>query len=100
MTVDQALQKIHDEGVSVSPVRNISPGAAQDGMVVQTEYGDGIRILEFQNPASASMEVSRKSSNGSAPFFYRSGNIMAAVHLDNDSRVAEALGAAFGEREN
>jgi hypothetical protein len=45
------------------------------------------------------MEVSRKSSNGSAPFFYRSGNIMV-VHLDNDGRVAEALEAAFGEREN
>lgn len=100
MTVNQALQEIRNEGMRVSPIRSISPGAARDGVFAETEYGDNIRILEFPNASSASMEISRKSSSaGSAPFFYRSGNIMV-VHLDNDNRVGRALEAAFGEMEN
>lgn len=98
MTVNEVLQKIRDQGMVVSPVRSASGGFAQDGMIAETEYGDRIRIFEFQNTASASMEVSRRSSSaGSAPYFYQKGNIMV-VHRGNDDRVAKVLEAVFGPK--
>jgi hypothetical protein len=99
LTVNEALTRIQGQGLSVSPLRSLSPGFAQDGLLADTEYGDQIRIIEFQNAASASMQVSRKgSSAGSSPFFYQKGNIMV-VHLGNDSRVADALKAVLGPKE-
>jgi hypothetical protein len=99
LTVNEALTQIQGQGLSVSPLRSLSPGFAQDGLLAETEYGDRIRIVEFQNTSSASMQVSRKSSSaGSSPFFYQKGNIMV-VHLGNDSRVEDALEAVLGPKE-
>jgi hypothetical protein len=98
MNVNEAMNRIQKQGLRVSPLQTLSPNFAQDGLLAETEYGDQIRIVEFQNTSSASMEVSRKgSSAGSSPFYYQKGNIMI-VHLGNDSRVASALEAVFGPK--
>jgi hypothetical protein len=98
MNVNEAMNRIQKQGVRMSPLRSLSPNVAQDGLLAETEYGDQIRIIEFQNASSASMQVSRKSSSaGSSPFFYQKGNIMV-VHLGNDSRVANALETVFGPK--
>jgi hypothetical protein len=74
-------------------------GEAETLTVNEALTGDRIRIVEFQNTSSASMQVSRKSSSaGSSPFFYQKGNIMV-VHLGNDSRVEDALEAVLGPKE-
>lgn len=98
LTVNEMMSRLRQEGMNVSPVRNLSPNFAQDGILVETEYGDRVRIFEFPNSASASMTVSRKSSSaGSAPFYYQKGNIMA-VHLGSDARVSKALSAILGSQ--
>ena len=98
LTVNEMMTRLRQEGMNVSPVRNLSPNFAQDGILVDTEYGDRVRIFEFQNSASAAMTVSRKSSSaGSAPFYYQSGNIMA-VHLGSDSRVSKVLESILGSK--
>jgi len=98
MNVNETMDRIRKVGLQVTPIRSISPNFAQDGMLADTEYGDRIRIIEFQNTSNASMEVSRKSSSaGSSPYYYQKGNIMV-VHLGNDSRVASALEEVFGPK--
>lgn len=98
LTVNEMMSRLRQEGMNVSPVRNLSPNFAQDGILIDTEYGDQVRIFEFQNSASAAMTVSRKSSSaGSAPFYYQSGNIMA-VHLGSDDRVSKVLSSILGSK--
>lgn len=98
LSVNQAMNRLKKEGLNVSPVRSLSPGFAQDGILAETGYGDRIRIIEFQNTSNASMEVSRKSSSaGSSPYYYQKGNIMV-VHLGNNSEVVSALEAVFGAK--
>jgi hypothetical protein len=98
LTVNEMMSRLRQEGMNVSPVRNLSPNFAQDGLLVDTEYGDRMRIFEFQNSASAAMTVSRKgSSAGSAPFYYQKGNVMA-VHLGTDARVSEVLSSILGSK--
>ena len=98
MNVNETMDRIRKVGLQVTPIRSISPNFARDGMLADTEYGDRIRIIEFQNTSNASMEVSRKSSSaGSSPYYYQKGNIMV-VHLGNDSRVASALEEVFGPK--
>ena len=99
MNVNEAMERMRQEGLELTPIRALSPNFAQDGMLADTGYGDRIRILEFQNISNASMEVSRKSSSaGSSPYFYQKGNVMV-VHLGNNSQVENALEAAFGSKE-
>lgn len=98
LTVNEMTNRLEQQGLRLSPIRSLSPGFAQDGLLVSTDRGDRIRIFEFQNAASASMEVSRKSSSaGSAPYYYQNGNIMA-VHLGNDPEVGDALEAVLGSK--
>lgn len=98
VNVNETMNRIRQAGLQVTPIRSISPNFAQDGMLADTEYGDRIRIIEFQNTSNASMEVSRKSSSaGSSPYYYQKGNIMV-VHLGNDSRVASVLEEVFGPK--
>lgn len=95
MTINEVIELLRKEGLTVTPGRQLSPNFAQEGLVLNTGVGDNIRVLEFSNSNSAAMTISRKSpSAGSAPFFYQRGNIML-VHTGNNSKVQQALESQF-----
>jgi hypothetical protein len=100
MTIDQFIQELQNQGLSVSPGRRISRDQfAAEGLRLETESGDVVEVFNYQSATSASMQMNRvSSSSGTAPFFYQQGNIVA-VHRGTDAQVETALEAVLGPKE-
>lgn len=95
MTVNDVIESLRQEGLNVSPGRQLSSDFARDGIVLNAGVGDNIRVYEFTSSNAVAMELSRKSpSAGSPPFYYKKGNIML-VHAGNSPEVEKTLRSLY-----
>ena len=99
MTVDQFMQRLESQGLSVSSAGRVSRGGfAREGLRLRTGRGDNVLVFDYQNATSASMQINQtSSSSGTPPFFYQKGNIVA-VHQGTDAQVEAALEAVLGPK--
>lgn len=95
MEVNEVIEMLRAEGLSVTPGRSLSTEFGRDGLSLKTDKGETLRVYEFQSSGAASMELSRKNpSAGSAPFYYQKGNIVVE-HAGNDSETERVLRSVF-----